>query len=75
MTITLETLQAQILGLPKADRSRLLDQLVASLDVDFEAESHWEQLMDRRDRELESGLIAPVPLEAALARLKGRFPG
>lgn len=75
MSVTLEVLQAQVLSLPKADRSRLLDRLVASLDVDPEAEAQWEQLADEREAELASGAVAPVPLEDAMARLRARFPG
>ncbi len=72
---TLETLQAQVLSLSKADRARLLDRLVASLDVDAEAEEAWEQLAEARDEELQSGQVVAVPLEDAMARLRPRFPG
>ena len=39
MPIPLEVLEAQVLGLPQAERARLLDKLLASLDVDPE----WEE--------------------------------
>lgn len=73
--LDLEALQAQVLGLSKADRSRLLERLVASLDVDAGAEEEREQLAETRDVELSSGALAPVPLEDAMARLRARFPG
>ena len=41
MVATLESLQAQILSLSKADRSRLLERLISSLDVDPTAEEAW----------------------------------
>ena len=72
---TLEALQAQVLGLSKTDRSRLLDRLVASLDVDVQAEEEWEQLAEAREAEVRSGNVAAVPLEDAMARLRARFPG
>jgi putative addiction module component (TIGR02574 family) len=72
---TLDALQAQVLSLSKADRARLLDRLVASLDVDAEAEEEWEKLAEARDGELGSGKVAAVPLEDAMARLRARFPG
>jgi putative addiction module component (TIGR02574 family) len=72
---SLEALQAQFLSLSKADRSRLLERLVASLDVDVEAEEAWEQLAEAREAELQSGQVVPVPLEDAMARLRARFPG
>ncbi len=75
MAATLESLQAQILSLSKADRSRLLERLIASLDVDVAAEEEWEQLAEARDAEMDSGTVAPVALEDAMARLRVRFPG
>lgn len=75
MSTTLEVLQAQVLSLSKEDRSRLLERLVASLDVDAEAEEEWEEIAAERDAELESGAVVGVSLEDAMARLRARFPG
>lgn len=75
MTITLETLQAEVLRLSPADRARLLDRLIASLDVDVGAEAAWDKLADEREQELAVGVAAAVPLEVAIARLEARFPG
>ena len=74
MNITREALQAQVMSLSKGDRARLLERLIASLDVDVEAEAAWEDLAVRRDAELASGSVALVPLEDAMARLRARFP-
>ena len=75
MSVTLDVLQAQVLSLPRADRSRLLDRLVASLDMDTETEAQWEQLAQERDAELASGTVAPVALQEAIARLRSQFHG
>jgi len=75
MTSTLETLQAEVLRLSPADRARLLDRLVASLDADASAEAAWDELADRREAELGSGAAEAVDLEVAVARLEARFPG
>jgi len=72
---TLETLQAQVLSLSKSDRARLLERLVASLDVDTQAEEEWEQIAETREIELTSGQSVAVSLEDAMARLRARFPG
>jgi hypothetical protein len=72
---TLETLQAQVLSLSKSDRARLLERLVASLDVDTQAEEEWEQIAETRELELTSGQSVAVSLEDAMARLRARFPG
>jgi hypothetical protein len=53
----------------------LLDRLLASLDVDAEAEATWDALAVAREAELANGSIQAVPLEDALARLEARFPG
>jgi len=75
MAATLESLQAQILSLSKADRSRLLERLISSLDVDPTAEEAWERLAEARDAELDSGVVSPVAVEDAMARLRAKFPG
>nr|WP_316641166.1 addiction module protein [uncultured Roseateles sp.] len=75
MTITLETLQAEVLRLSPADRAKLLDRLIASLDVDAGAEAAWDELADQREQELAVGVAAAVPLDVAIARLEARFPG
>ena len=75
MSNTLEALQAEVLRLSPADRARLLDRLIASLDVDSDAEAAWDDLADKREQELETGAVRSVPLDVAIARLEVRFPG
>lgn len=75
MSDTLEVLQAQVMRLSKEDRSRLLERLIASLDVDNEADKEWEQLAAQREAELDSGSVAGIPLEEAMAQLRSRFAG
>lgn len=75
MSTTLETVQADVLRLSTADRARLLDRLIASLDVDHESEAAWDVLADQREDELETGKVRPVPIDVAIARLEARFPG
>lgn len=75
MTITFETLQAEVLRLSPADRARLLDRLIASLDVDTGAEAAWDQVAEDREQELAAGTAVAVPLDVAIARLEARFPG
>jgi putative addiction module component (TIGR02574 family) len=75
MSATLETLQAEVLRLSPAERAALLDSLIVSLDADAEAEAAWDALADERERALQDGTVEAVTLEAAMARLKARFPG
>ena len=67
---TLESVEASALKLSTADRSRLLECLLASLDADAEVEQAWEALADQREADLDSGATVAVPAEAALARLR-----
>ena len=73
--MTLETLQAEVMRLSPADRAKLLDRLIASLDVDIEAEAAWDKLADEREQELASGAATAIPVDVVIARLEARFPG
>lgn len=75
MSTTLETLQAEVLRLSPSDRARLLDRLIASLDVDTQAEDAWDAVADQREGELETGSAQAVSLDVAIARLEARFSG
>ena len=73
MRTSLELVEAEALKLTPADRSGLLERLIASLDADPEVEAAWEQEADRREAELESGAVAAVHGDKALARLRSRL--
>lgn len=75
MAKTLEILQAEVMRLSLADRARLLERLVASLDIDTSAEADWDELADKREEELNSGNVEVVPVDVVVARLEARFPG
>jgi len=70
MAKPVEDLQAEVLNLPPAERSLLLERLIVSLDADPEIQRAWVQEAQRRDAEIESGAVAPVPGEEALARIR-----
>ena len=71
MNTSLEVLEAEALKLTPADRSHLLERLIASLDLDPEVEEAWEREADRREAELASGVVLPVPGHETIARLRG----
>ncbi len=75
MPTSLETLQAQVLGLSKADRARLLDRLVESLDAETDVDREGDRIAEARDAELATGSVEPVLLDDAMKRLKSQFPG
>ena len=75
MSRTLESLKAEVMSLAPAERARLLDQLIASLDRDADTEMAWDEIALKRESEMESGSVQGVPLEDVVARLEARFPG
>jgi len=75
MSRTLESLRAEVMSLAPAERARLLDQFIDSLDRDAEAEGAWGKVALQREGEIESGSVTGLPLEDVVARLEARFPG
>jgi hypothetical protein len=73
MPIPVEALEAELLRLPTAERARLLDRVIASLDTDAARDRAWDELAARRDAEIESGAVAPVDGPQFLARLRGEL--
>lgn len=73
MDLTLDALQAEVLKLSSADRARLLDVLLDSLDEDQQVEREWERVADERDQELDSGAVQAVDGPAVMARLRAEF--
>jgi putative addiction module component (TIGR02574 family) len=73
VSANLEVLEAEVLQLAPSDRARLFELLIASIDTDSEVEQAWEQEADRREAELESGSVGPVPGQQAIARLRARL--
>ena len=55
MSIVLESLKNQVLGLPQEDRARLLDCIIDSLDDEKSLDRAWDQEAARRDLEVENG--------------------
>lgn len=50
---------AEVMALPEQDRAFLARQLIASLDdsVDPDAETQWNDVIDRRSREIAGGRV------------------
>jgi len=72
MDTTLDTLQAELLKLSAADKARLLDALLDSIDEDAEVEREWQRVADEREAELESGAAVAVDGPTVLARLRAK---
>ena len=70
MPATVEVLEAEALQLSAAERARLVERLIASLDIDPEVEEAWAAEVERRNAEIESGAVSLIPGSEALAKLK-----
>jgi hypothetical protein len=73
MPTVLETLEVEVLRLPAAERSHLLDRLIASLDVEPSTDQAWDQEAARRDAEIESGASQPVDGTEVLSKIRAQI--
>jgi putative addiction module component (TIGR02574 family) len=73
MPTRVEVLESEVLALPTADRSRLLERLIASLDADPEIKEAWLQEAARRDAQVSNNSVTWVPGEEAMSRLRSKL--
>jgi putative addiction module component (TIGR02574 family) len=73
MSIPLDTLEAEVLKLPKGERSQLLDRLIASLGADADIEEAWALEAERRDAEVDDGKVTTEPGAKILERLRAEL--
>lgn len=66
---------AEMLALPEQDRAYLARQLIASLDetVDGDAETQWNEVIDRRSREIEEGKVNCRPTTEAVQEIRAKL--
>jgi len=73
---SIEQLEAEVLNLPAADRSRLAERLLTSLEEDDEIMAAWGAEAERRADAFERGEIEAADFEEAMARARARLkPG
>jgi putative addiction module component (TIGR02574 family) len=70
MSSTVEALEAEALQLAAAERARLVERLIASVDIDPEVEEAWGAKVERRNAEIENGAVALISGPEALAKSK-----
>ena len=70
---TVETIAAAALHLTPADRARLVDPLIATLNVDPELDEAWAAEVWRRQAEIENGTVSFLPGPETLAKLKAEL--
>ena len=73
MSLPLESLEHEVLQLPAADRRRLLDRVVASLDADAARDAAWDAVAADREREANAEPGQIVSMDDALAGMRARL--
>jgi putative addiction module component (TIGR02574 family) len=68
-----EELESAVLALPRAERARLAQQLLASLDEEPEVEAAWRDEVRRRLEAYRTGVEATVGREAVIREAKRRY--
>ena len=66
---------AEVLALPAQDRAYMAHQLIASLDdtVDADAETQWQEVIDRRSREIDEGKVSCRPVEQVVDDIRTKL--
>jgi len=72
---TYEEIENAALALPPEAREMLAAHLMASLNPggQNEIDPLWLQEIERRDKEIEDGIVTPIPGEEVMARLASRY--
>lgn len=69
-----EALADQLLALPSVDRARLAELLLASIEErDTDSAAAWNEEIDRRANELDSGGVAGVAAADVFAEVERRL--
>jgi putative addiction module component (TIGR02574 family) len=63
------------LSLPPGARAMLADHLLESLDGEDQKriDALWAAEAERRDKEIEDGVVTPIPGEEVIDRLRARY--
>jgi putative addiction module component (TIGR02574 family) len=59
--LTADQIESEALSLPRPERDRIAQALVASLAMDPEVERAWEEEIRRRIRDIDSGVTELIP--------------
>ena len=73
MSLAIETLEAEALQLSAVERARLVEHLIASLDIDPNVEEAWATEVERRNSEIEMGTVSLISGPETIAKLKAEF--
>jgi putative addiction module component (TIGR02574 family) len=70
-------IEQEIRALPDPEKERLLRALLEELDgpPDTGVEEAWLDEVQRRSRELDAGLVEPIPADKVFADLRAKLSG
>ena len=69
MPLTREQLENEAQSLPREERAKLAEALIASLDDESKIDRAWLHEAERRAAELDSGAVEGIPAEEVFAEL------
>ena len=67
--VTRERLEVEARSLPREERARLAEALLASLEEEAEIEQAWREEIRRRSAELDAGTVEAIPAERVFAEI------
>ena len=75
MAANFDDIMKDALSLPPGARAMLADQLLVSLDAEDQKriDALWAEEAERRDQEIEEGVVTPIPGEEVMERLRARY--
>jgi len=75
MSANFDDIMKDALSLPPGARAMLADQLLVSLDAEDQKriDAIWAEEVERRDKEIEDGVVTPIPGEEVMNRLRSRY--
>lgn len=70
-----EEIKTAALALPPDARAMLAEDLLESLDAEEQQtiDALWAEEAERRDKEIEEGLVIAIPGEEVMERLRSRY--
>jgi putative addiction module component (TIGR02574 family) len=72
---TYEEIENAALALPPEARAMLVEHLLDSLDAKDQSriDAMWAEEAERRDKEIQNGVVAAVPGDEVMDRLRSRY--
>jgi len=72
---TYEEIEMAALALPPNARAMLAEHLLESLSADEQQriDDMWAEEAERRDQDIEDGIVAAVPGDEVMSRLRSRY--